>query len=387
MNSYVFREVVPLTYNRMRSPWGGTDSSTRVSFVCDLRGLPFDISLSANVRYPSEDGTVAKSIKATLASGEKRFWLMNAGWTIIASRCKYDHASNSVTVECGEGEGLTNGGHSALVERRYVEAGYASPNFTLVEVIVGVDNSDKAISLARNTSTKVSMTSIYETKGDFDALRQGLKNSLYEKKVAFCQNDPAAAKGQPATLVWLCAILPFLWQCADSMRFSSLTHGTCNVSAIRKKVGPEVDSFCAEYAALLLDLYEDIQLSTPGLYDKVNGAGSYEFLLEEASKNVTKPKTFWKRQPMDYAVPTLIARSIFCALANVTTWTHSLDSAYADAVRLYEKNKKTLICTAVDISKEVKFDIRSTSSSRIVFTEKLKRLSDHLCGTMGLGKA
>ena len=90
---------------------------------------------------------------------------------------------------------------------------------------------------------------------------------------------------------------------------------------------------------------------------------------------------------MDYAVPTLIARSIFCALANVTTWTHSLDSAYADAVRLYEKNKETIICLAVDTSREAKFDIRSSASARIVFTEQMKPLGDRLCGAMGLGKA
>lgn len=244
--------------------------------VVDIHDLP-DLSAwrKINVRDPKLTGAVPERIRKSVQANLELFVFMNRGIVLAADSVQFDNRSSKMTLTMRDPNlhGLLDGGHTYNIlceERDSLE----EPQYVKLEILEGF-NQDELPDLvdARNTSNQVRDQSLMELQGEFEKLKRALSACPYSDRIAYKEHevlDDGSAK--PIDVREIVAILT----CFDRQNFTDRVHP---INAYRSKAAclQHFKEHKKDYekiyplAADILELYDEIQIQLPELYNRARG--------------------------------------------------------------------------------------------------------------------
>jgi hypothetical protein len=245
--------------------------------VVDVKNLP---SLAdwrrINVRDPKITGAVPRAIQRGFQDYAEMFLFMNRGLVLSVDSVSFDQKTSSMTLNFSDPNlhGLLDGGHTYNIVREAIEGSNGVPRYLKVEILEGFGTDDiTQIVDARNTSNQVADESLINLRGEFDELKQALKGAPYFDKVAFKEFEyDEQGVPKPIDIREVVAILTAF----DRENFSESIHPINTYrskSAVLKHFKEHLPSYKKIYplAQQLLELFDQIQLKLPELYNKARG--------------------------------------------------------------------------------------------------------------------
>lgn len=163
--------------------------------LCDIQDLPQEqFPMGTNPREQKMTTNVVKKIKETLFETENPvFYLLNRGILLSAASVKYEPYNQNLTVVFDDPDvhGNVDGGHTyrAILDNRAKLANYGgSKQYVKLEILTGVEDVFQRLAAARNTSVQVDDSSIAELENRFDIIKDALKDTPLNGRIAFKEN-------------------------------------------------------------------------------------------------------------------------------------------------------------------------------------------------------
>ncbi|MBX7244742.1 MAG: AIPR family protein [Candidatus Sumerlaeaceae bacterium] len=241
--------------------------------IVDTRHLP-DLTgwRKINVRDPKLTGAIPKEIRQSFRDNHQMFVFMNRGIVIAAESVHFDNKASTATVTLHDPDlhGLLDGGHTYNIIMEET-AGLEGSQYVKIEILEGFDSRDSIAQIvdARNTSNQVRDQSLMNLKGQFDKLKNSLTGQPYLEDIAFKEYD-LGIDGNPKSIdvrEIIAALTVF-----DADNFSETAHPIIAYSskaACLKHYEKHPKTYDKLYplAANILELYDEIQLQLPELYN------------------------------------------------------------------------------------------------------------------------
>jgi AIPR protein len=244
--------------------------------VVDIHDLP-DLSgwRKINVRDPKLSGAVPKAIRESVHDNPELFVFLNRGIVLAADSVSFSNQTSQLTITLRDPDlhGLLDGGHTYNIlmdERELLQ----NPQFVKLEILEGFKQEEiPTLVDARNTSNQVRDQSLMNLQGEFEKLKRALALQHYSGLIAYKEHELLDDGGsKPIDVREVIAILT----CFDRANFNERVHP---INAYRSK------SACLQHfsehkndyekiyplAADVLELYDQVQLLLPDLYNRVRG--------------------------------------------------------------------------------------------------------------------
>jgi hypothetical protein len=246
--------------------------------IVDIHSLPdFAAWRKINVRDPKLTGAVPKAIRESVGANPELFVFMNRGIVVAVEKVAFDNKRNEVTITMHDPavHGLLDGGHTynILCEER---DSIADPQYVKLELLEGFRQEDiPNLVDARNTSNQVKDQSLMNLQGEFEKLKKAISSESYADLVAYKEHEIADDGGsKPIDVREIIAILT----CFDAANFDSRIHP---INAYRSKAAclQHFSEHRKDYDKIyplapdILNLFDEIQLQLPELYNRVRGKG------------------------------------------------------------------------------------------------------------------
>lgn len=283
--------------------------------VVDIHDLPdFSGWRKINVRDPKLTGAVPTAIRASVNANPELFVFMNRGMVASVDSVQFNNQKDEVTLTMKDPDehGLMDGGHTykiLLEEREALE----TPQYVKLEILEGFKQEEiPDLVDARNTSNQVRDQSLMNLQGEFEKLKKALHHTAYANLIAYKEHEVLDDGGsKPIDVREVIAILT----CFDRTNFDTRVHP---INAYRSKAAclQHFQTHKADYEKIypitpdILELYDQIQLLLPELYNKVRSK-SGEVIGGKFGKltGVTKydgkrrAHLFFISEESEYAVP------------------------------------------------------------------------------------
>jgi hypothetical protein len=246
--------------------------------VVDIRELP-DLAgwRKINVRDPKLTGSVPTAIRESVKDNPELFLFMNRGIVLSVDEVSFDQKTSNLTVTLRDPKlhGLLDGGHTyniLLEERGSIE----NPQYVRIEILEGF-KPDEIPNLvdARNTSNQVRDQSLMNLKEQFEKLKIALAGRPYADLIAYKEFEvDNEGNPKPIDVREVIAILTVF----DRDHFDERTHP---INAYRSKAAcldlfkqhPKSYDKIYPLANDILELYDQIHLHLPDLYNRVRAKG------------------------------------------------------------------------------------------------------------------
>jgi len=244
--------------------------------VVDIHDLPDLVGWrKINVRDPKLSGAVPKAIRESVRDNPELFLFLNRGIVLSVESASFNNQNSRVTLTLSNPNlhGLLDGGHTyniLLEERESLD----EPQYVKVELLEGFKQEEiPTLVDARNTSNQVRDQSLMNLQGEFERLKKAISDQPYANLVAYKEYELLDEENaKPIDVRDVIAILT----CFDRANFNERVHP---INAYRSKAA------CLEHfkehkpdyqkiyplAPDILELYDNIHLQLPELYNKVRG--------------------------------------------------------------------------------------------------------------------
>jgi hypothetical protein len=245
--------------------------------VIDVRHLPdFSSWRKINVRDPKLTGAVPEAIRTSVRDNPELFVFLNRGIVLSVDTASFDNDQGLLTIALKDPgmHGLLDGGHTyniLLEERESLE----DPQYVKVELLEGFRQDDiPALVDARNTSNQVRDQSLMNLQGEFEDLKNSLKGQSYANLVAYKEYELLEDGGDPKPIDVRDVIA--ILTCFDKENFDSRVH-PINAYRSKKACLDHFKAHASDYKKIypiapdVLELYDNIQLLLPDLYNQVRG--------------------------------------------------------------------------------------------------------------------
>jgi hypothetical protein len=162
------------------------------SFLVKLKDLPNQSILPIepiNTRKQDIGSVVARGIISSAKLEPNIFHLKGKGMTLYARN--FEFKSGRLSLFLSKNDGLGDGAHSFLSSLEAVKQTRGDiDSYISVTVISGLDEpAQKKSSLYRNTSIANKELTKHNYRGDFDSLKNSIKNETYSDLVSYVEND------------------------------------------------------------------------------------------------------------------------------------------------------------------------------------------------------
>ncbi len=154
--------------------------------------IPIDISMAPNPREQRTDRGIYKIVRKSLEDeSDLSFHLKNKGITILAHQVEYSSDKKTATVHFSEKDGIADGGHTYKIIKETRSAGTCPEGqYVKFEIITGVPQELSVdITGGLNTAVQVDDASLLNLTGEFEWVKETLKETLYGGKIAYMQNQ------------------------------------------------------------------------------------------------------------------------------------------------------------------------------------------------------
>lgn len=228
-----------------------------------------------NVRDPKLSGAVPRSIRQSFQDKPELFLFMNRGIVLSVDSVTYDNKSSALTISLNDPNlhGLLDGGHTYNIVMEEI-SNIEEDQYIKIEILEGFKGEDiRDVVDARNTSNQVRDESLMNLGGEFEKLKQALKDSDYFDKIAFKEFEiDKDGNPKPIDIREIIAILTAF----DKDNFDDTSHP---INTYRSKAAclthfkDHSKSYEKIYpiAKELLALYDHIQDRLPDLYNEARG--------------------------------------------------------------------------------------------------------------------
>lgn len=228
-----------------------------------------------NVRDPKLRGYVPEQIRDSFRSQPEMFVFMNRGIVLSTDSVAFDNRKNHLTITMTDPEvhGLLDGGHTnnIIFEETPTLEGV---QYVKLELLEGCTKEDIAQLVdARNTSNQVRDESLMNLAGEFDQLKQHLKDAPYFDLIAFKEYELGPdGSPKPIDIREIIGILTAF----DRDNFTDTAHPINSYrskAACLKHFSEHRPSYRKIYplAQEILRLFDHIQKKLPELYNEVRG--------------------------------------------------------------------------------------------------------------------
>jgi AIPR protein len=361
----------------------GAEKIKLYTIIVKLKDLPTELEdwTNINPRDPKITSGVFKKIEQTLIEEPEKFLLRNRGLTVLANEVIYNQKTEEVTLILGDNDnsGLLDGGHSfkAILNQLRDNPEKEYNGFFKLEVITGI-TGDEISNLvgSRNTSTSLKEETLHNHQGEYEYIKEVLKNEKYFQNIAFYENE-LTDEEKPKTLD-IKELLAYL-TC-----FNALNYPDGNVSPVKAYSGKA--TVVKEFSTIVNDKTKSISLNSiidllPDiiiLRDKIvseipdlwNLAGG-KFGGISAAKSIRLDPTITKINDKfkgGYSVPDGFLYPILASMrANIIL----KDDKYTwktDNLELWNKVKNQLISQLKDTSSSYQYDPQKTGKTNSVWT-------------------
>jgi hypothetical protein len=174
--------------------FGESHGIHRHVFFCPVGRVPGGLPQDPNARVPNIRKRVYRDIEQSLLNenGEPgTFHLKHKGVTVVASKVT-ESGENQYDVEIGEGEGVLDGGHTyALITSERAE-GQTLPEdqYVKFEILTKVPREwIPEIAGGLNTSVQVQPMSLDNLEGQFDWIKEEIRDQPYFSNIAWRENE------------------------------------------------------------------------------------------------------------------------------------------------------------------------------------------------------
>jgi hypothetical protein len=245
--------------------------------VVDVNNLP-DLAnwRRINVRDPKLTGAVPRAIRKGFQEYAELFLFMNRGLVLSVDSVSYDQKASTMTLNFSDPNlhGLLDGGHTYNIVRDAAEGSHDKPRYVKLEILEGFETEDiTQVVDARNTSNQVADESLMNLVGEFNDLKSALQSAPYFNRIAFKEFEyDSQGNPKPIDVREVVAILTAF----DRQNFSDTSHPINTYrskSACLKHFKENLPAYKKIYplAQQLLELFDQIQLKLPELYNRVRG--------------------------------------------------------------------------------------------------------------------
>lgn len=244
--------------------------------VVDIHDLPdFSDWRKINVRDPKLSGAVPQAIRSSVKENPELFVFLNRGIVLSVESVSFNNQKDQLTLTLRDPElhGLLDGGHTyniLLEERQSLD----EPQFVKLELLEGFRQEEiPSLVDARNTSNQVRDQSLMNLQGEFEKLKKCIAGQPYSNLIAYKEHEVLDDGGsKPIDVREVVAILT----CFDRASFDARVHP---INAYRSKAAclQHFQENRSNYEKIyplapdILDLYDNIQLQLPDLYNRVRG--------------------------------------------------------------------------------------------------------------------
>lgn len=172
-----------------------THGTNRHIFFVKASDVPRGLPLTSNPRGQATNKRVYKDVRASLMNelGEPNtFHLKHKGITLVASSVQPGNVENEFFIEFADEHGIVDGGHTyMLITEPSDEGPIPEAQHVKVEVLTNVP-TEWLVDIAGglNTSVQVQEMSLAALRGDFDWLKDLLRNENCFGQIAWRENDP-----------------------------------------------------------------------------------------------------------------------------------------------------------------------------------------------------
>lgn len=245
--------------------------------VVDVKNLP-DLAnwRKINVRDPKLTGAVPRAIRKGFQEYAELFLFMNRGLVLSVDSVSFDTKASTMTLNFSDPNlhGLLDGGHTYNIVRDAIEGSNGVPRYVKLEILEGFETEDiTQVVDARNTSNQVADESLMNLIGEFDDLKAALQSAPYFDKIAFKEFEyDSHGNPKPIDVREVVAILTAF----DRQNFTDAVHPINTYrskAACLKHFKENLPAYKKVYplAQQLLELFDQIQLKLPELYNKARG--------------------------------------------------------------------------------------------------------------------
>jgi len=160
--------------------------------LCKAIDVPSGISKKPNPRAQKIDYGIYTDIQDSLEdSGDPTFHLKNKGITMLAHKVEYSEDKRVATVYIGENDGIADGAHTYEIILKAQSKDTCPDNqYVKFEILTGIP-SGMAVDITGglNTAVQVQEASLANLEGRFDWIKDIIKGTSYESRIAFKQNE------------------------------------------------------------------------------------------------------------------------------------------------------------------------------------------------------
>lgn len=181
---------------KIPNPYAGEDTSFRSPemyiAICNVRNIPDNIPMKTNPREQNINTKVAKHIRASLIGTEPTFYLLNRGILLSAERISYNAYSKTLSIVFSDlsVHGDIDGGHTYKVIKENRDMISEKMNqFVKLEILTGVEDCFQDLADARNTSTQVKDTSLFNNKNLFDPIKEIFADEPFADNISYKENE------------------------------------------------------------------------------------------------------------------------------------------------------------------------------------------------------
>lgn len=295
--------------------------------ILEVQHVPEELNdwRALNVRDPKENTHAPKEIKDTLENTPETFLFKNRGLLVLADRVTYDNKTGEVQLEFTDKEmnGLADGGHSFRAIRNHVEPLTAEERkqigaMVTVEFLEGFTTREEVVPIieARNTSTPVKEQSIQELLGNYNKIKEAIKDKPYAVRVYYKQYEDASDGVEKD--IDIKEILSYLY-CFDIETFDDKAHplkAYVSTAAVVKHFAQKNNiERLAKYIPLLtdiLELHDRIYARLPEVWKGHFGALKGVKKLDEPTEEL-----YFTEGQSNYRIPKGFIYPILASLRNL----------------------------------------------------------------------
>jgi hypothetical protein len=154
--------------------------------------VPSGISLAPDPRAQKTDRGIYKEVRKSLDnSDDLSFHLKNKGITILAHHVEYGTDKRTADLYLADGDGIVDGAHTYQIVLEAQEDGTCPEGqYVKFEVLTGVPlEMGPDISGGLNTAVQVDDASLMNLTGDFDWVKETLKDTDYGDRISYKMNE------------------------------------------------------------------------------------------------------------------------------------------------------------------------------------------------------
>lgn len=346
-------------------------------------------------------GRVPQAIRDTLETNPKLFHLLNRGCLIIAQKAWYNNKTKTLhfIVESEDQHGMVDGATTdrvlAGLKRKCCLADFSKlkpdeipaefkDSYIHLEIIAGDLDDDTRIKLAdaRNTSEQVKEFSLEDLGGGFDWLKEVLRNSEFNGKIRYRENDPKPVDIR--TILGLLTLFHPNWKKNGKDPVVAYTGKGTVINLYRKSEWNEDYEKLAPVVIDILRLYDHIHCNFQEQYMKAYGANSKlgsrkeVRFIDSASQAKELPLTGSKTQ---YVLPDGWLYPLLAAFRELLKWPNNGRGKVRwslDPFVFFDGHGVTLVSDVVEQSQELGSNPNSTGKSRMLWSGLRRTVENHL---------